>query len=269
LADPTFDRDTFTRRLKTRRLGQRLIARAEVESTNDIAWDALAEGTPDGTVVVADVQTRGRGRAGRVWHQAGRHGLALSVAIHPGCDARHSGTLPLIAGLALADALAALGANARLKWPNDVLIGERKVSGILCEGRYRAGGGEAVVIGVGVNVTQRGEDFPAEVAATATSLALAGVQTSREIVAAEFLNALEPLWSEYAEGEREPLLARWSRRADFWGQPVTVRTPSGPLTGVARSLDPDGALVLTLSGGVETTVFAGDLEWMPARGAEK
>jgi BirA family transcriptional regulator, biotin operon repressor / biotin---[acetyl-CoA-carboxylase] ligase len=269
LAETTFDRDAFVRRLSTRQLGQRLIARAEVESTNDLAWDALAEGTPDGTVVVADVQTRGRGRAGRVWHQAGTHGLALSLAIHPGCDARQSGTLPLIAGLALAEALEDLGASVRLKWPNDLLIGERKVSGILCEGRYRASGGEAVVIGVGVNVTQRAEDFSREIEGTATSLALAGVHTTREVVTAEFLNALEPLWRENAEGGREPLLERWSRRADFWGQPVTVRTPSGAVTGVARALDPEGALVLTLASGVETTVLAGDLEWAPARGAER
>ncbi|MBI1799707.1 MAG: biotin--[acetyl-CoA-carboxylase] ligase [Candidatus Eisenbacteria bacterium] len=260
MADPPFDRDAFSRRLTTRRLGHRLIVRAEVESTNDRAWDALAGGSPEGTVVVADAQTRGRGRAGRLWHHAPGLSLALSVALHPGCDARAIGTLPLVAGLALSEALERLGARVRLKWPNDLLIGDRKVSGILCESRRRAGGGDAVVIGVGVNVAQEAADFPPEISNLATSLALEGVDATREQVAAEFLNSLEPLVLEHAGGGRDRLLARWSGRADFWGHPVTLHTPAGIVTGVARALDLEGALVVTLASGIETTVLAGDLE---------
>jgi BirA family biotin operon repressor/biotin-[acetyl-CoA-carboxylase] ligase len=268
LAEPTFDRDRFTRVLDTRRVGHSLIARAEVESTNDVAWEALAQGMPDGTAVVADTQTRGRGRAGRSWHLAPGRGLALSVLLHPGCDRRQQGTLPLVAGLALAEALESLGANARLKWPNDVLIERRKVAGILCESRGRSASGDAVVIGAGVNVAQRPQDFPPELADRATSLALMGVTTTREEVAARFLNRLEPLWREHAEGGRQAVLARWSERAAFWGQPVTVNTPSGELTGLAQRLDPDGGLVLHLSSGGETTVLAGDVEFGPTVGSE-
>ena len=268
MAEPTFDRAAFTRTLTTRRLGRQLIARAEAGSTNDVAWDALAEGVADGAVVVADVQTRGRGRAGRTWHLAPGRGLALSVALHPGCDLRRFGTLPLAAGLALAGALESLGARVRLKWPNDLLIGTRKVSGILCESRRRAGAGDAVVIGIGVNVSQRADDFPDGLAATATSLALEGVTTTREAVAAAFLNALEPLWRSHSEEDGGDVVERWSRRADFWGQPVSVHTPSGELTGVARALDPDGGLVITLASGIETTVLAGDLE-LGAPGAKR
>ena len=86
MAEPTFDRARFSEALSTRRLGRHLVARAEVESTNDVAWDALAQGAPDGTVVVADAQTRGRGRAGRVWISAPGRGLALSVVLHAGCE---------------------------------------------------------------------------------------------------------------------------------------------------------------------------------------
>ena len=174
----------------------------------------------------------------------------------------------LAAGLALADALESLGARVRLKWPNDLLIGTRKVSGILCESRRRAGAGDAVVIGIGVNVSQRADDFPDGLAATATSLALEGVTTTREAVAAAFLNALEPLWRSHSEEDGGDVVERWSRRADFWGQPVSVHTPSGELTGVARALDPDGGLVITLASGIETTVLAGDLE-LGAPGAKR
>jgi len=276
----TFDRVRFGSRLTTRWLGRTLVARAEVGSTNDEAWDALAVDAPDGTMVVADAQTRGRGRAGRTWHTAPGKALALSVLLHQGCDRRLLGLLPLAAGLAVAQALETLGAEPVLKWPNDVLLGGRKVAGVLCESRRiqpapgyptfppgRAGAAAAVrdaaVVGVGVNVAQAAGDFPPEIAETATSLALAGVATDRESVAAAFLDALETLWMELQAGGRAALLAAWSARADFWGRTVTVRAPAGVVRGVARALDPDGALVLVLEDGTETAALAGDLEAPP------
>lgn len=270
LADvATFDRDAFTHALTTRRMGRTLIVRARAESTQDVAWEALAAGLPDGTAVVADEQTRGRGRAGRSWWMAPGRALALSIALHPGCDARELGALPLVAGLALAEALDGLGApgtrgssgpRVRLKWPNDVLVGDRKLAGILCESRRRAGAGDAVVVGVGVNVSQGAAEFPPELSGTATSLAIEGVRVTREAVAAALLNRLEPLWDEHAEGGRGAVLERWRARADFWGRTVTVRTPSGPVSGVARRLDEQGGLVILLPGGAETTMLAGDLD---------
>jgi BirA family biotin operon repressor/biotin-[acetyl-CoA-carboxylase] ligase len=260
LADATFDRAAFSERLATRRLGRHLVVRATVESTNDVAWEALAQGAPDGAVVVADAQTRGRGRGGRRWHAVPGRSLALSVVLHQGCERGQLGLLPLVTGLALAQALERLGARPALKWPNDLLLGGRKVAGILCESRFVPRGGEAAVIGVGVNVALRAEDFPDELRERATSLALEGVETAREAVAAEFLGALEPEWTALQEGERDSLLSRWKARADFWGRLVDVHTPSGMVRGVARDLDADGALVLRLESGVETTVLAGDLE---------
>ena len=269
MADPGFDRPAFEARLRTRFIGRRLIARAEVESTNDVAWEALAQGMPDGTAVVADVQTRGRGRAGRSWSTGAGRGLALSLLLHPGCPAREAadggrGAIPLAAGLALARALERLGARADLKWPNDLMLGGRKVAGILCESRRGAGaepppGGEAVVIGVGVNVREGPGDFPADVASRATSLAIEGCGATREAVAAEFMNALEPLWTALEEGDRAAVLAAWYERATFWGRAVRVRTPAGELSGVARGLDPGGGLVIERDGGT-VTVVAGDVE---------
>jgi BirA family biotin operon repressor/biotin-[acetyl-CoA-carboxylase] ligase len=276
----TFDRVRFGSRLTTRRLGRTLVARAEVGSTNDEAWDALAVDAPDGAIVVADAQTRGRGRAGRMWHTAPGKALALSVLLHQNCDRRALGLLPLAAGLAVAQALETLGAAPALKWPNDVLLGGRKVAGVLCEcRRIQPASGyptappgsaaapalarDAAVVGVGVNVSQAAADFPPEIAGTATSLALAGIATDRESVAAAFLDALEVHWIGLQAGGRTELLAAWSARADFWGRTVTVRAPAGVLCGVARALDPAGALVLVLEDGTETAVVAGDLETAP------
>jgi BirA family biotin operon repressor/biotin-[acetyl-CoA-carboxylase] ligase len=256
LAEPGFDAGAFEARLRTDRLGRVLLAHAEVESTNDAAWESLAGGRPDGAVIVADVQRRGRGRAGRTWHTSPGRGLALSVLLRAEGAPRAPGLLPLAAGLALARGLEVLGARAALKWPNDLLIAGRKVAGILCESR----GPAATVVGVGVNVAQSPADFPPEIALSATSLAMEGCSASREVVAAEFLNALEPLRAELLAGAGERVLEAWRARAGFWGRPVRVRTPGGPARGVARGVTSDGALLLEREDGGTIAVLAGDLE---------
>ncbi len=254
-----FDRARFTSRLVTRRLGRQLLVRELTASTNDDAWDALAT-LGDGVAVVAFDQTRGRGRAGRRWVHARGKGLALSVAMALGCDVRQAGIVPLAAGLAVAQACHALSVPAaRLKWPNDVLVRERKLAGVLCELRRVPGAGEAVVIGVGLNVRQSRTDFPGELSATATSLHLEGSPASIEDAAAEVLNRLEPLWDESQEGDRGAVLDKWSRSSDHWGRWVSVRTPSGGVSGIAVRLNADGGLVLRTEAGVETSVVAGDV----------
>ena len=260
MAEPTFDRRAFAGGLRTRRLGRTLVARAETASTNDLAWELLSGGAPDGTTVVADAQPSGRGRGGRAWHLAPGRGLALSLVLNLGCDRRQSGTLPLVVGLALARAIERLGVAVTLKWPNDLLVGSRKLAGVLCESRRLPEGTDVAVIGVGVNVSQQQDDFPAALTGMATSLAMEGCRTSREAVAAAFLNALEPLWAEHQEGGRAAVLEAWRNRAGYWGRRVTIRTPLGPLSGVAHGLSEDGGLVLRLEGGNEVVALAGDLD---------
>ena len=268
MAESTFDRAHFTRALRTGRLGHVLFTRAEVESTNDEVWDLAQQGADEGACVVADAQTRGRGRQGRLWHTAPGKGLALSVLLHAGCDpplvpsdsGMRYGTAPLVAGVALALAFDALGLEARLKWPNDLLMGGRKVSGLLAEGRRTADGVDCVVLGLGVNVSQTAQDFPAELHPLATSIALQGRSVAREYVAAAFLNALEPLWDEHQEGDARQAIDLWRERAAFWGRPVTVDSPSGRIEGTARDLDERGGLVIAPAQGPPITVYAGDLE---------
>jgi BirA family biotin operon repressor/biotin-[acetyl-CoA-carboxylase] ligase len=251
----------FGTRLTTRRLGRSLITRASVGSTNDEAWAAFAADAPDGTVVVADAQSAGRGRLGRTWHTAPGKSLALSVLLRQGCEPPALHLLPLAAGLVVAEALEVLGARPSLKWPNDVLLEGRKVAGVLCEARRGA-----AVVGVGVNLGQAAADFPGELSATAISLEQAGGPTSggcptaREDVAAAFLDALEARWDALRQDGPAALLEAWRGRATFWGELVTVRLSDGEVRGVARGLDGAGALRLALADGTETAVRAGDLD---------
>lgn len=269
MAEAAFDRARFEAALATRRLGRALLVRERAGSTNDDAFEALAGGLPDGVAVVALDQVSGRGRAGRTWTHAPGRSLAMSFALHPGCDARQAAVLPLAAGLAVARAAASFGVRTAIKWPNDVLVEGRKLAGVLCELRRLPAGGDAVVVGIGLNVRHATEDFLPELRATATSLAMAGADAAVEDVAARVLNAFEPLWAELQEGDRARVLDAWSERAAFWGETVTVRTPAGPVTGVATRLDPDGGLVLRLESGAETTVVAGDLEAGAAEGCAR
>ncbi|MFN8586494.1 MAG: biotin--[acetyl-CoA-carboxylase] ligase [Candidatus Eisenbacteria bacterium] len=258
-----FDRALFVATLRARRLGHALIVRDATGSTNDDAFDALCDGAGDGVVVVADAQTKGRGRAGRTWTHAPGRALALSTALHLGCDVRQAGLVPLAAGLAAATAAARCGVqHARLKWPNDVLVHGRKLAGVLCELRRAPQGGDVVVIGVGVNVRTRRDEFPAELQGTATSVALerGDDAVGVEDVAARLLEALEPLWEQLQEGDRAAIRDAWSARAAFWGESVTVRAPGGDVTGVAQRLDDDGGLVLRLESGIERVMIAGDVE---------
>ncbi len=255
-----FDRARYTARLGTRRLGQALLVRETTASTNDDAWEALGS-LGDGAAVIALTQTAGRGREGRTWSQVPGRGLALSVALRLGCDLRQAGAIPLAAGLAVVRAVHALGVPAaRLKWPNDVLVGDAKLAGVLCEVRRAPGGGDAVVIGIGLNVAHARDEFPAELRESATSLAIEGAAVGLEEAAAEVLTRLEPLWAELQEGDRGAVMAAWTRWGAHWGQWITVRTPSGPVQGTALRLDDDGALVLRTAEGVEQTVLAGDVQ---------
>ena len=258
MADRSFDRDRFTALLRTASVGRALDVRAATASTNDDAWSLLNAGGPDGLAVVALDQTAGRGRAGRVWTQSPGLGLALSIGLRLGADPAHAGVIPLAAGLAVAEAAGELGIDARLKWPNDVLAGGRKLAGVLCEMR-RLPAGDAVVVGIGVNVHQRADDFPPALRGRATSLAMAGADATLEAVAAAVCGAFERRREQLRAGDRAGVLSAWSARAAFWGEPVTVSGPGADVSGVALRLDDAGALVLRLDSGAEWTAVAGDL----------
>jgi BirA family biotin operon repressor/biotin-[acetyl-CoA-carboxylase] ligase len=260
LAEPGFDLERFDARLETRRLGRMALVHERTGSTNDDAWQAHGAGAPDGFTVVARDQTRGRGRAGRSWHTAAGKGLALSVLLRDG-GGPALGVTPLLAGLALVHGFERLGVEADLKWPNDVLLHERKLAGVLVESRSaERSGGRAVVIGVGVNVAQAEEDFPPGLRATATSLAREGRDLPGEDVAAAFLNALEPLWDEFGLAGPGPLLAACRARGSFWGRAVRVVGPAGGVAGIAQGLDDEGRLLVALDAGGTVVIVAGDVE---------
>jgi BirA family biotin operon repressor/biotin-[acetyl-CoA-carboxylase] ligase len=216
---------------------------------------ALAEaGAPDGTAVVAEHQTAGRGRRGRRWLDEPGASLLVSVVLRPHARAAELPLLSYVAAVAAAEALGQVtGLPVRLAWPNDLLVRGRKVGGILLESRVSAGG-PLVVMGVGINLRQR--SFPPELCARATSVVLeAGRTADGEVLLAALLDALGR-WRRRWETEGfEPVRQRWLALSDTVVRPVAVEGTEG----VATGLDPAGALVVSTPHGLRRVV-AGPLE---------
>lgn len=202
---------------------------------------------------MAETQTRGRGRRGRIWHDAPGASLLASVILRSSLPTARIPTLSLAAGVAVAEAIiASSGVPARLKWPNDVLVAGRKIAGILLERT-----GDVVIIGVGVNVSQR--EFPGELASRATSIALEGGLCDPETLLAAVLETVAR-WRDRLERDGfEPLRARWMELSAMVGQRVSV----DGVVGTALGLDDEGALLIETGTG-SARVFAGDVE--PAAG---
>ena len=174
-------------------MGNQLIVVEEARSTNDIAWAAAERGAPEGFVVFAERQTAGRGQYGRSWESAPYQGLWFSVLLRLGITLNESPRLTsLLAGVVAATIIKETGCAASIKAPNDIYVAGRKVAGVLVEGRMASDGSYIAVAGLGVNVNQTLEDFPAELQKTAGSLRMAtGRQIQRGPLAVALLRKLE------------------------------------------------------------------------------
>jgi BirA family biotin operon repressor/biotin-[acetyl-CoA-carboxylase] ligase len=250
-------------RLAGARLGRPVVALEEVESTNDEAWARARSGGPEGLLVVAERQSRGRGRGGNAWFSPPYVGVWSSVLLRPHLPAARMPLLSLAAGLAGAVAAESVGAAVGLKWPNDLVATDgsgRKAGGVLVESRQEDGRW-AVVVGVGVNANSADEDFPPALRDRATSLArLAGGPVSREDFLVALVRALGDAYELLEQAGEARLLDEWRQRAVIFGRPVRVRGGGAEIHGVARDLVDDGSLLVRLDSGVELSVRAGELE---------
>lgn len=253
-----YTRDGLASRLGTRLIGRHLRWHDSLSSTNDLARNLAEIGVPEGTVIVAEEQTAGRGRHGRPWASP-RGGIWLSVILHPGLAPADTPLVGLAASTATARAIRqTLGLLARLKWPNDVLIEGRKVAGILVEA---GGDGLWVVAGIGINANIDQGALPDRPAYPATSLlAVTGRPVDRCELACALLRELEHRYEEVrSEAGRLGVLRRWREMADTLSRAVRVEASGRVLEGVATDIDDTGALLLRQRNGTVRRVVAGDL----------
>lgn len=233
-------------------IGGHVVYRQATASTNRLARTLLREGCVDGTVVVCDDQTQGRGRLGRQWSLAPYSGLAVSICLRLP-DGFALPCLTPAAALAVSDVVSALvGARCTLKWPNDVLVDGAKVCGILCE-LDEATRGWSAVVGIGLNVNAAPD------LETASCLAAAvGRPLQREPLLVELLTALEGNLARATSSPAE-IIQLWRERLATLGTRVVVRTPAALVDGLAVDVDAEGALLVRRDDGAIEAVHAGDV----------
>ena len=242
-------------------LGRKIHHFDEVESTNDEAHRLAEAGALHGEVVVADFQTRGRGRRGRSWVAPRGKALTFSVVLRPAIAPARAPEITIAAAVAAAEAAREMGAgSARIKWPNDVECKGRKIAGLLTELRAEPDRVRHAVLGVGVNVSLQMHDFPEELRPVATSLLLeSGERQPRPLVCARLLEHVEEWLSLHETEGFGPVADRWRELSSTLGRRVRI-TGADPIEGDAVDLAEDGALLVRAAGGALVRVLAGDVE---------
>ena len=250
-------------KLKTRLIGRHIHAFSSVQSTNDIAMDLAESGAPEGTIVTAEQQTKGRGRFGRTWFSEPGHGIYLSFILRPKLNPEKAPALSIMTAVALADTLSGyLPARVRIKWPNDVLIGRkrlRKTAGILTELSADRNRINHVVIGVGINVNHGTSDFPPEIKEIATSVRRAlRRKVPRVELLQKFLANLEKEYHSYLKHGLKKSHSRIRRYSSLIGHSVELVSGKHITKGKVLDINTDGALVMEVDGQVRT-VIAGEV----------
>ncbi len=248
--------------LQTRLVGKNIQYWAEVDSTNAALARFIAEGCEEGAVVLAEAQRAGRGRLGKSWISPPGVNLHLSVFFKPQITLSDARFFTLIGSIAIAETLELYGAKAQVKWPNDVLVVDKKIAGVLAEIRLHEGQLEHVILGIGVNLNI---DRPTmdgvfgEAAAGATSLFEAvGRQVDRNVFAAQLLGRLEQHYFAFQEKGKAVVLDQWRARS-FLGRRVSVKEEDMHVEGVALDLDDEGCLVVALDDGSSVRVREGEV----------
>lgn len=238
---------------------------ARTGSTNDVVAALAQAGADEGTVVVAEAQTAGRGRQGRTWFSPAGAGLYVSLLLRPVlAEAAHENRRALItlaAGVAVASAIrTTTGLPAAIKWPNDVVIDRRKLAGILVEAVNYGGMRGFVVLGVGVNLQQAA--FPTDLAARATSIeAETGRPADRAQIFGEMMASLAERYRDLLAGRFDAILSDWRRLASpMWSSVIEWDSPSGVLRGRVEAIDETGALIVRVGDHLER-VIAGEVRW--------
>ena len=249
--------------LGTKQMGRVIHYFQTIDSTNSKAYQLALGGAKEGELVIAESQEKGRGRLGRHWFSPPFLNLYLSVILRPKIPPQQASLITLMAAVATADAIRKFtGLVPLIKWPNDILLRDRKVAGLLNEIHSEMDRIHFIILGIGVNLNVDGKMFPKEVRALATSLKKEMGQTiSRKVFLRLLLQELEGWYTIFLQEGAASMLKAWRDRAQIKGRRVKVHSFGETLVGIAVDVDSDGALILEMAGGERKRVVAGDIEY--------
>ncbi len=259
----TLASESIKRLLKTETLGKVLYLFEEIGSTNEVAFELARNGAPEGTVVIADSQTQGRGRLQRRWISPPGVNLYISVIFRPSIAAKNVPFLTLVASIALAETIKNEGANTLIKWPNDILINWKKVAGVLTAMQPRGDEVDFVVVGVGVNLNMTRETMKkemGEVAEIATSLREElGHEIERARFTADLINEIEIWYQRFLKNGKSPIIKEWMRRWGAINRRVQVKFNETVVEGTASGIDENGYLLIKKDDGTTERIISGDV----------
>ena len=234
-----------------------------LDSTNSKAYQLAIDGAGEGEVVISESQEMGKGRLGRQWFSPLLLNLYLSVILRPSISPHQASLITLMAAVAVADAIREFsGLLPSIKWPNDILLRDRKVAGLLNEIQSETDRIHFVILGIGVNLNIDEKTFSKEIQATATSLKIEMGQTiSRKVFLQSLVQQLEKWYSLFLEEGNAVILKAWKDRAQIKGRRVKVTSFGETLVGTGIDVDSDGALILETEDGKRIRVVAGDVQY--------
>lgn len=249
-------------KLHTTTIGQRLVCLPETASTNADAFRLAEEGAVEGTVIIAEAQSGGKGRMGRVWSSPPGINLYCSVVLRPTVKPYQAPQLTFLSAVAVARAIELTTTlKPEIKWPNDVLIRGAKVAGLLNEMSAETDGINFVILGIGVNLNMTAAQFPADLRTPATSLLLEqGRPVSRAQFAAVMLSELDRLYGEFLDHGFGPVREEWQQRCNANGREVSVSDGGAEtMRGAFNGIDGDGAMLVRLPNGIIERILSGDV----------
>jgi len=241
-------------------IGAKIVRVTRCPSTNDLAKDLALSGEEEGTVIISEEQTQGKGTKGRSWFSARSKGLYLSIILTP--PSPEISLLPLVAGLAVSDAVfSSADIRIGLKWPNDLVWQGKKLGGLLCESGYLGNRVNYVILGLGLNVNHRKDDFPEEIRQQAVSLKLITEKdTDRNTLLESLWQALNHWYGQFLQGKVEEIISAFEERSVLpLGSEVTLALDGEEISGIYKGIDSKGGLILERSG-EERAFFSAEIE---------
>ncbi|MYL55164.1 biotin--[acetyl-CoA-carboxylase] ligase [Pontibacillus yanchengensis] len=249
--------------MKTNWLGQRLIHKSSVTSTQILAHQAAQEGAPHGTIVIADEQTNGRGRLNRSWHSHKGDGIWMSIVLRPTFEPYKSPQITLLAATVLAEVFKEYcGIKPQIKWPNDILTDSKKLAGILTELQAEQDQINYIILGMGINVNHPIETFPEEIRDKASSLKIeSGEEWDLSSLIREIIQTFEKRYEEFIKDGFSKVKLRWEAFGYRIGEMVPIQTYQSSWKGRIMGIESDGALRVVNEEGKEQTLYSAEIQW--------
>lgn len=248
--------------LKAKVFGSRILAYKKVDTTNDVAYELAKKGMKEGTVVLAEEQAKGKGRHGRNWISPPKGGIYMSYILRPNISPNEIPRITLLSAIAVAKAIREVcGMEAFIKWPNDIMIDDKKICGILTEMKAEQDRVDFIVVGIGINVNTPVKHLPKTASSLKEEMRRRNLKASvsRVDLTKKVLEMLEEYYNLLNKEGFAPIIEAWKDMSSMLGSRIKVSLPNRVFEGQAHDIDPDGALVVRLDSGVLERVSSGDV----------